>query len=109
MSRSLAYEAEFLDNVESEAQRRYGVDVVGYRRSVEQRLRLGAIRYGDLDFMHKDMMKELLEETPDVASHCVLEAQKRLAISEEDDGLLFHLFEASIHGAMGDWHARQAR
>jgi len=109
MSRSVAYEAQFLDNVERESLRRYGVDVVGYRRSVEERLRIGALRYGDLDFLQKDMCRELLEETPDVASHALLETQKRLASGVEDDGRLFHLFEVSVHGAMADWHARQAR
>lgn len=107
--RNREYERTFLENVEREAQRRFGVNVVGYRLSVERRLELGAERYGDLDFLSKDMIRELLDETPDLASHAVLEIQKRLANGLEDDERFHHLFEASVHGALADWHARQAR
>ena len=51
MSRSLAYEAEFLDNVESEAQRRYGVDVAGFQAGVAKSLlaRVGGLVYQVFD------------------------------------------------------------
>lgn len=107
--RDRAYEAEFLENVERKALERFGVNVAGYRISVERRLEHGAKVYGDLDFLDKDMVRELLEETPDVASHALLEAQKRLARGAEDDEKLHFLFDAAVYGAMADYCARRAR
>ena len=108
MGRDDAYEHLFLQEVEKIAERRFGIPAVGYRQRVLARLRLGAERYGDRDFDNKDVIAELLEETPDVAAYCVLEAQKQMR-GAVNDATAWHLFEAAVHGAAADYHARMAR
>lgn len=108
MGRDDAYEHIFLEEVERVAERRFGVPARGYRLRVLHRLKIGAQRYGDRDFDNKDVIGELLEETPDVAAYCVLEAQKQMRGSV-DDASAWHLFEAAVHGAAADYHARMAR
>jgi hypothetical protein len=77
-------------------------------RRVQDRLALGAERYGDDNFLKVDVVKELLEETPDIGAYCVLEAQKQVN-GDVDDSKAWHLLEAAIHGAAADYHARMAR
>lgn len=103
------YERRFLDEVESEASRRYNIDARGYRERVEARLAVGAERYGDDDFMGKDVVTELLEETPDVAAYALLEAQKTLADPNDDGDRVHWLFEAAVAAAYADHCARMAR
>lgn len=50
----------------------FGVDCSAYVRRVEIRLRLGARRYGDDIHDGRDLLAELLEETPDVAGYALL-------------------------------------
>lgn len=108
--RDARYERQYLDEVEREAARRHGVNATGIGERVLGRLTLGAARYGDADYEGKDMVAELLEETPDVIAYCLLESEKRLASRvEPDDAGLHHLFCAAVLAAAADWHARAAR
>jgi hypothetical protein len=108
-ARDRDYEEAFLENVCREASRRFGMDCAGYKLAVKRRLELGAERYGDMDFMTKDNMRELLEETPDLAGYALLEAQKTLRLNlDDDEQRAWHLFEASVYGAAADHHARLA-
>jgi hypothetical protein len=106
--RDSAYEWHFLREAESAAERRFGIPAGGYRQRVQSRLEIGAERYGEGNFLKVDVVKELLEETPDVGAYAVLEAQKQMT-GEVDDGKAWHLFEAAVHGAAADYHARMAR
>ena len=102
------YEQIFFQQLADAAERQFGIDARAYIRVVQARLAIGAERYGDDDFMDKDVVEQLLEETPDVTAYCLLETQKMLGSPEDDEGRAFHLFECAKHAAAADWHARQA-
>ena len=109
-SRDPEYEREFLRQAEVAAARQYGVDATGYGERVLARLALGAERYGDADYLGKDLTAEFLAESTDLAAYALLAAQKALADPlEPEDDVLYHLLQAAAHGAAADYHARQAR
>ncbi len=105
------FEEVYLEQVVEEAQRRAGVDVSAYVQRVRDRLELGAERYQDDGFLNpdRDNLAEVCDETPDVAGYSLLELQALNRGPSPPDGVHHHLFEASVHAAIADWHARQAR
>lgn len=106
--RDVAYEAAFLDEVVNEAARRAGVDASAYAETVRARLELGAQRYGEsFRTDERDMLREVCEETPDVCGYSLLELQKLNGTASA--AVHQHLFEASVHAAIADAHARAAR
>jgi hypothetical protein len=109
--RDHVFEDEFLANVVEEVARRTGIDVTLYPGAVRGRLEEGAHRYTDHGYLdpQRHNLKEVLEETPDIAVYAMLEIQ-RLSHDGIDAPaeLSHHLFEASIFAAIADWHARQA-
>jgi hypothetical protein len=107
-ARDLHYERIWFEQLADAAERQFGVNIGAYIPAVRERLRIGAERYGDDDFLGKKVIEQLLEETPDVAAYCLLEIQKMLLRNEDDEGKMFHLFECAKHAAAADWHARQA-
>ncbi len=107
--RDADYERTFLKEVAAAVTTRYGVDVDYYAARVEHRLEIGAERYGDSSFTEKDIVPELLEETPDVAAYALLEVQKGLADPDEQDNRGHWLFECAVAAAWADYCARQAR
>lgn len=109
VARDPLYEARFVREVVRAAEQRFQITAFGYEDRVQRRLAIGADRYGDDDFLHKDVIGELLDETPDLCCYSLLEVQKRLIVADEDDACAFHLFEVSVHGAAADWHARMAK
>lgn len=106
--RSELYETQWLDNLVKESLRRHGVDTLGYATAVQSRLAIGAQRYGDSDFMSKDVIRELLEETPDVGAYALLETQKLNLGDSSEDGVHHALFECALAGAQADYWARTA-
>lgn len=107
--RDVLYEEAWLRRLEEEALRRYGTSAQRFIRSIRARLDIGKDRYGDDDFLSKDLMVELLEETPDVAAYCLLETQKENSLGRDDhQDKHYHLFEAALHAAAADYHARMA-
>lgn len=84
----------------------HAVDCQPYVAAVEQRLELGASRYGDNAFLRRDNLRELLEETPDVAGYALLELQ-RLGGDEADPSVYDALVATILHGALADHHARR--
>src|SRR5450755_1283042 len=83
------YETIFFQQLQDAVERHFGVDARPYIRVVQARLAIGAERYGDEDFMSKDVVEQLLEETPDVTAYCLLETQKLLGSPEDDEGKAF--------------------
>lgn len=104
--RDPALERELLNAVTRRARRFFGVDCTVYVRRVERRLRLGAQRYGDDLHDGRDLLGELLEETPDVAGYALLELQRGgadLPAAVRDD-----LLRVAMLGAAADYYARRA-
>ena len=108
-ARDQAYEFQFLHESASAAERAHGVDAEGFPERVLNRLEIGASRYGDNDFLSKDVLIEALEEAWDLAAYAVLEAQKMVAAGEDGQDKAFHLYEMAKLAAAIEWHARQAR
>src|SRR5665213_2553488 len=77
-ARNHELENKFLDEVVAEAARRFNVDAVGFKLAVQRRLQLGASRYGDNDYLNKDLCLEAQEEAWDLGAYSVLEMQKML-------------------------------
>ena len=102
------YERIFFDQLHSAVERRFGVDATGYINTVKARLTLGSERYGDDDFLSKDVVEALLEETPDLAAYALLETHKMLMDPLEDEGYAFWLFETAVAGAWADVCAKRA-
>ncbi len=107
-ARSREFERRLLAETVRRAGVGYGLHCQAYVASVEQRLELGAQRYGDTAYLDRDNLIELLEETPDVAGYSLLELQAR-----GGDGAPPPLFAALrqvlIHGALADHFARVAQ
>ena len=106
--RDPVYEDMFLQNVEQEAQRRYGADAEGLATHVKYRLALGAQRYGDNDFLNKNIAREALDEAFDLVAYPLLQAQKLLADAESDDEQLRLFFDAAVFAAAAYASLRQA-
>lgn len=106
-SRDPALERRLLDRLVALAGRRFAVDCHPYVEAVERRLALGAERYGDDLNDGRDLMAELLEETPDVAGYALLEVQRLAGTAprEARDDLM----RAALLGAVADHYARRAR
>jgi len=107
--RDLLFEDAFLNEVVKETARRAGIMVEAYSDAVRRRLTLGADTYGDNDYLSKDNLAEALFEGPDLAAYAMLELQKLNRSSGEHEGVHHHLFEASVHAAIADWHTRRAK
>jgi len=109
VSRNPEYERTVLMESVARAERRYAIEVPGFADRVRARLDLGARSYGDQDFMSKDVMRELREESWDAAAYALLEAQKLIALNDDDlDARMHHLAEIIQIAALLDWHSRQA-
>lgn len=83
----------------------YGVECGPYVTAVEDRLQLGAVRYGDA-FLDHCNLRELLEETPDVAAYALLELQ--CPVEAAAPTVFEALRQVMLHGALADHHARRA-
>ena len=104
--RNLDLERDLLDAIAHRARRHFGVNCHAYVRRVQLRLRVGAQRYGDNLHDGRDLIGELLEETPDVAGYALLELQ-RLG-DQAPAGVRDDLLRAAMCGAVADYYARRA-
>ena len=102
------YETQFLENVEQEAQRRYGADAEGLANHVKYRLALGKQRYGDNDFLNKNLAREAIDEAFDLVAYPLLHAQKLLADPTSDDEQLTAFFDAAVFAAAAYSSLRKA-
>ncbi len=108
MSRDPGLERRLLEAIVREARWLHRLDATAYPAAVGVRLELGAQRFGDDAFLESDNLAELLEETPDVAAHALLELQRLRAAAELDAATTEHLLRAAVHGAAADHHARRS-
>lgn len=110
-TRDLEYERAFLRDAVELCQRLTGIHNPIYPILVERRLDVGRKRYGDGDYMRKDNLREVREETPDIASYALLELhkQRQLGLGEETQReLRLDLVAAAAYGAAADWYAQRA-
>lgn len=93
------------------AHREFAIDAADYIAAVTRRLELGAERYGPAGFLRpdRDNLRELLEETPDVAGYALLELQRLHATGHDDSTLVADLERVITLGAAADFYARRAR
>jgi hypothetical protein len=104
--RNLDLERELLKAIVRLSRRMFGASDPTYVQAVEERLVIGAERYGDTAFLGRDNLAELLEETPDVAGYALLELQRldgRGGTQVRDD-----LLRVAVCGAAADYYARRA-
>lgn len=111
-ARDLAFEMEFLGEALDTALRLTGVSNMAYPMRVNHRLDIGRARYGDGDFLTKDNLTEVLEETPDLAAYAMLELQ-RLRRDASINPVLFNdirldLIGVAAYGAISDYYAQRA-
>ena len=106
MSRDREVERRVLDALVRDAKRWYGVDCGPYVGAVLARLELGATRYGDDAFLERDNVRELLEETADLAGYALLETERLRAAGTIDMDVL-DLMNVALLGAVADHHARR--
>lgn len=108
VSRDLAYEEVFLDEVIKEAARRANIDATLFAQAVAGRLAFGAERYGDTFRTDgRNMLSEVLDKAPDVCAYSLLELES--LGDNAPDGVHHHLFEACVHAAIAEAHARVAK
>lgn len=110
-TRDLAAEVEFFTEVVQTAQRLTGISNPDYIAEVMHRLDIGRERYGDADYMRKDVLREVREETPDIAAYAVLELHKQRALGldrEHFSNLYQDLLAASAYAAVADYYAKRA-
>lgn len=104
-------EAAFLEDVVNTAQRLTGITNHVYPQLVRDRLAIGYRRYGAGDFLRKDNLREVREETPDIASYAILELtkQKRAGMPELPFlELRLELVACAAYGAVADYYAQRA-
>lgn len=109
-TRDLHYEHQFLADALEMATRLTGITNNVYPFRVHHRLDIGRARYGDGNYLTKDNLQEVLEETPDLAAYAVLELQ-RLRRTESPEivaGVRMDLLAVSAYGAVADWYAQRA-
>lgn len=110
-TRDLEFESRFLTDALEVAQRLTGITNPAYPARVNHRLDVGRVRYGDADFLSKDCIVEVLEETPDLAAYSMLELQ-RLRYLGDAEGIFaelrLDLVAVAAFGAVADWYAQRA-
>lgn len=109
-ARDLSYEDDFLTDALRLAERLHGITNHAYPGRVSQRLDIGRARYGDGDFLTKDNITEVLEETPDLAAYAMLELQRlrRSATPEHHELVRMDLVAVAAYGSIADWFAQRA-
>lgn len=110
-TRDLQFETNFLLDALETAQRVTGISNHSYPTLVNMRLAVGRERYGDANYMTKDNLQEVREETPDIAAYAVLELQKQRHLGLDPEvfsELRLQLVAAAAYGAIADWYAQRA-
>lgn len=111
-ARDTAFEADFLADALTMAARVAGIPNMAYATRVNHRLEIGRQRYGDGDFLSKDNLVEVMEETPDLAAYAMLELQ-RLRRDGSINPVLFNdlrldLVAVAAYGSVADYFAQRA-
>lgn len=116
-SRDRAIESAFMDDVERLVVQMRGMSysagaMDGYRRKVTARLAIGDERYGPTEFLNRDCLVEVEEETPDIAAYALLEIERLEREGLDDEA--FHevrsaLVTAAAYAAASDEWVHIAR
>ena len=72
---------------------------------------IGRAKYGDGAFFKKDNIREVMEETPDIAGYAVLELQRQDHLGTDPEIIAEvrqDLIAASAYGAVADYYAQRA-
>jgi hypothetical protein len=110
-TRDLRFEDDFFHEAVTYAQRATGISNLAYVPRVQARLQVGRERYGDANYMEKDVLQEVLDETPDIAGYAVLELHKQRALGLDEFRFrnLYHdLLAATAYGVVADFYAQRA-
>lgn len=110
-ARDLLYESSFLYDALEMCQRLTGITNPSYPAQVFDRLAVGKARYGDGDFLTKNCIDEVREETPDLAAYAMLELQRQKHLGLDADTLAsvrLDLVAVSAYGAVADFYAQRA-
>ena len=110
-NRDLAFESRFLADAHELAGRLTGISNFAYPLRVNHRLDIGRERYGDGDFLGKDCIQEVLEETPDLAAYAMLELQRLGRLDSPPvplSEIRLDLVAVAAYGSIADYYAQRA-
>lgn len=110
-ARDFFFEEKFLLDALEMAQRTTGITNFQYQQLVWHRLAVGHERYGANNFLKVDNLREVREETPDIAAYAVLELQKQRRQGLDPEVLAelrLDLVAAAAYGAVADYFAQRA-
>lgn len=116
-SRDTGVERRFMDDVEKLVAQVRGMSYSpsafdAYRRKVTARLAVGDERYGPVEFLNRDCLVEVEEETPDVSSYGLLEVERLQREGLDEDALIevrSALVTAAAYAAIADEWVHIAR
>lgn len=86
--------------------------LAAYTRKVHERLAIGEERYGGTEFLNRDNLVEVADETPDVAAYGLLEVERlqREGLDEQAVGeVRSALVTAAAYTAIADEYVRVAK
>lgn len=116
-TRDVRVETAFMDDVERLVSQVRGMSYNpgafdAYRRKVTARLAIGDERYGPVEFLNRDCLVEVEEETPDVSSYGLLEVERLQREGLGEDALIevrSALVTAAAYAAIADEWVHIAR
>lgn len=110
-ARDLLFESHFMFDALEMAHRLTGISNPSYPAAVYDRLDIGRERYGDGDFLTKNCIDEVREETPDLAAYAMLELQRQRHLGLDDEtfaSVRLDLVAVTAYGAVADYYAQRA-
>jgi hypothetical protein len=116
-SRDRSIEHEFMEDVGQLVAQLRGMSYShaafeAYRRKVTERLAVGDERYGPTEFLNRDCLVEVEEETPDVSSYGLLEVERLQREGLDDEAfqeVRSALVTAAAYAAIADEWVHIAR
>jgi len=115
-SRDEAFERAFLADMRQLVTHLRGAagtpgETEAFVRRIRERLAIGAERYGEHQFLQRDNLSEVEEETPDVAAYAMLELERlqELLPPAELADVRIDLVTAAAYAAIADVYVRAAR
>lgn len=112
MSRDIAYERKWTDELKAEARRLFGGDSDAFFNQMEARLRRGDAVFG-AEFLERDNLREALEEGCDFLAYLMFDAEANRGHPDYEDAP--ELFRAAAMLVKVDeivrdvWHRRRER
>lgn len=113
MSRDLAWEGEFYENLAATVASRSAIDATPLIALTRHRMgpELGASQYGDSTFLTdgRDLIVEAQDELADAIAYVVMETQRQLAGDEDHSEVVTHLFETAVYACIAYGRLREAK